>query len=512
MPAQRHFVILGLLCLILLNFPGSALAVDNEAQNLYERGRFEFSDEEYQAALGFFDQALVRDPGNIQYQIARGQALFKLKRYDEAEAQFNQVIASGPEGAGAGNVELGALYAAKKDYARAAEHYSRAIEVSPASAHLYLARGSMYLELKDYARAEADFEKAAAVDPKLALSSRYQMAVSKYRREDLSGALKLLDQTLTMNPDEAQAARIKRFRQIVQRENKAFKPWSVNAGVFYQYDDNVIQRPNDQVGQAATDKADGSVGGFFNANYYFFNRRSGNAGVSYTFQTQRYQNLTENDLSAHTLGLFHTGRIDPWYYRLRFNYGYYETAGEHVLNLYQLAPVLGRFFGKTGRLELLGGLERKDWVDGRDDADRYVLGGTWFQTLAPARRPESTSVVFRGGLHWEQEVTRGDNDLAYSIREIKTGVTFPLFLEFFGDLGLNYARVFYDRDENLFNGEKREDDRIMVLVRAGRRITDTLRFDFQFVHTKNDSNYKQGGSAPYDFRRNVYTLMLTGSF
>ena len=100
-------------------------------------------------------------------------------------------------------------------------------------------------------------------------------------------------------------------------------------------------------------------------------------------------------------------------------------------------------FGKDGRLELMGSLEHKNWVDDRDDADRYVLNGTWFQSLAPPLHPDGVGLTVRGGLQWEREITNGDNGSTYSIHEFRTGVTFPLFRDLYGDLGVNLAQVNY---------------------------------------------------------------------
>ena len=155
------------LALALLLLPPAAGAADTEAANLYDRGQFELSDGNYRDALSYLEQAVELEPEKASYQLAYGQALLHLKRYDEAEKAFQKVLDSGPEAKKAGLVEMAALYARLKDYRRAIDCYSQALELMPERADLYLARGSMYMNLDDYDRARAEYRQAVCVNPKL---------------------------------------------------------------------------------------------------------------------------------------------------------------------------------------------------------------------------------------------------------------------------------------------------------------------------------------------------------
>ena len=91
-------------------------------------------------------------------------------------------------------------------------------------------------------------------------------------------------------------------------------------------------------------------------------------------------------------------------------------------------------------------------------------------------------------------------------------MTFPLPLEVEADLGVAYAWVDYASNPSKYGGLTRKDKRWMVTAKAGRSITDNFRWDVMWTHTFNNSNIANNNVSLYDFRRNVFTVMLTGAW
>ncbi|MBN1406565.1 MAG: tetratricopeptide repeat protein, partial [Calditrichaceae bacterium] len=57
-------------------------------------GNERFSDEKYEEALSKYQDALLDDPVNEKIIFNKGDALYKLKKYDESIEEFQKVVGS----------------------------------------------------------------------------------------------------------------------------------------------------------------------------------------------------------------------------------------------------------------------------------------------------------------------------------------------------------------------------------------------------------------------------------
>ena len=88
-----------------------------------------------------------------------GQALFQMKRYDEAGEQFKQAVALDARRWRSRNF-LGIMYNQAGDHTRAIEQFKAALVVQPDSGIVYNNLGMAYSMTGDYAEAMAAFNKA----------------------------------------------------------------------------------------------------------------------------------------------------------------------------------------------------------------------------------------------------------------------------------------------------------------------------------------------------------------
>ena len=82
------------------------------------------------------------DPNYLRAHHNLGAALAVLRRYDEAEAVYQQGLAQAPEDRGL-HLNLAALYRATGRYEQAVEHYHRVL-ATKADAAVFLALGRVY--------------------------------------------------------------------------------------------------------------------------------------------------------------------------------------------------------------------------------------------------------------------------------------------------------------------------------------------------------------------------------
>ncbi|MBE0557652.1 MAG: tetratricopeptide repeat protein, partial [Proteobacteria bacterium] len=99
------------------------------------------------------------------------------------------------------------------NYHKAAEAFSRVIELSPDSAHAHNNRGVAYSELGSYRLAIRDFNRAINLEPREALF-RFNRGIAFAREEELELAMKDFARVVEIDPKHA-AARF--FLGLIQR-------------------------------------------------------------------------------------------------------------------------------------------------------------------------------------------------------------------------------------------------------------------------------------------------------
>jgi len=94
----------------------------------------------------------------------RGLAYRNLKEYQRAIEDYSRAIELDPTYVYAYN-SRGLAYADLEEYQRAIEDYSRAIELDPTSVSAYNSRGDAYADLEEYQRAIEDYNRAIELNP-----------------------------------------------------------------------------------------------------------------------------------------------------------------------------------------------------------------------------------------------------------------------------------------------------------------------------------------------------------
>jgi len=129
--------------------------------------------------------------------------------------------AASPEGlARKGNSAYG-----KKDFPKAYEYYSKAVEQGPRDARFLFNRGAAYYRMEDYAKAAEDFETAAK-NPKIAGASAYNAGNAYFKLSDLPKAIEKYRQAILLGPkDENAKYNLQRaLEEQKKNRNKCEKP------------------------------------------------------------------------------------------------------------------------------------------------------------------------------------------------------------------------------------------------------------------------------------------------
>lgn len=496
---------------IFLILPPGAWAMSDEAQRLYERGQFEYHDNNYEATLEYLNKALMIEPDDLNILQYKGLALSKLSRQQEAIEILVYVYEHDPAGKKDVLLDLANMYSDLKNDEMALKYFSKAIEVYPERSDLFLRRGLAHMNLKNFAQAEADFNRAGSMDPKLKAYVLYHLAMVSYFKEDLDQAVSRLNDALDAKPDDELKDSIESFLDSVKEEKQTRqKRFSASISLLYQYDDNVSNEPLESTGLittgTASDKADSSYGTNISLTYKLINRRAIELGLSYSYMATRYDTLETNDFQGHTLSVFYSRYLGAFYIRVEAGTSYFLSQNNPKMKANDISPTIVYSANKTNRFEFSGIAQAQELLD--DSADMTKFSGKLTYYHDTPFMQGTKVLTFRLSYGAEFDGAKEDTASDYSIYTTSAGFTFPKFYGIETDLGGAFSKTMYSSDNGQFND--RVDKKYEVSFRIGKTFMERLQLMMLWSHTYNDSN--QAEPDLYEFRRNTYTLIFTGNF
>lgn len=170
------------------------------------RGQLYVAKRDFAAALADFNKGIELEPTNPFGYRSRGQAYLLSKKLDDALADFAKANEIEPDAWT--YTEAGRVYAAKKEWAKAAEQYDEAVKLNPKHVSAYLARAVARFEQADDKGGTADLDEAAKLmpnDPGVYVAR----ASAAYRLGKYTDANKELAEALRLNPKHAGALNLR---------------------------------------------------------------------------------------------------------------------------------------------------------------------------------------------------------------------------------------------------------------------------------------------------------------
>lgn len=209
----------------------------NEAP--YQKGFREFSAGRFDAAERLFAEAVKQDPKLGPAHFARGCALQRMNRHQEAVAAFDAAVRLNRRDANA-LINRAVSLAELGRFAEAAVSFKEALAIAPSRADIWLAYGDTLAVGKHTDDALAAYEKALAIQPQFPEASnnrgtvlftlkRYDEAVAAY---DLVLAVHPQDVLAAINRGIA-LAELKRFPEALVSFERAISLESKNAAARY---------------------------------------------------------------------------------------------------------------------------------------------------------------------------------------------------------------------------------------------------------------------------------------
>ena len=156
-------------------------------------------------AIDVYEMVEDNSPMRATADIQTALVLETLGKNDDASKRLNEIVARNPQDEDAWS-SLGNLQRSRKQFAEAAESYTRALAVTQKSEKgrwpLYYFRGITYERLKRWPDAEADFKKALEFSPEQPLVLNYLGYSWVDQNMNLDEAFKMLRRAVELRPQD----------------------------------------------------------------------------------------------------------------------------------------------------------------------------------------------------------------------------------------------------------------------------------------------------------------------
>jgi Flp pilus assembly protein TadD len=503
---MRSLPTLGLLSFLLLCLaPSPAAGVENP----FEQGVMEYRQENFEEALDYFRAARTLAPDSSVAAFYLGLTLKQTGDYPAAAKNLREALRLPPPVQNA-HVELVEVLYGLGELAEAEERIAAAEQAEIKPPHVAFLKGLVLAKKGDVAGATAAFDRARALDQALAQAASLQVAMLQVRDSRPNQARESLEAVIQLDPASDLAGFAREYQRSLEQALRVYKAWRLEVGAAYQYDDNVVNKPDSATGIPAadniTDEADSSLIATFQADYNPRLDGPWTLGLNYNFYSNTHADLHSHDLLTHAVSVVPGIRSAASALTLPLSFSYVRLDEEGYLRLLSVRPTYSRQLapGHIGQLSLR--YDRREMLqtsldpDEDRDADIYGISLGYVRTFSQERG--ALNLRYEGfrenteGRNWESRNHRLSASVLLPLRQglSLTGSGEVLWQD-------------YLRGHTSFNGKEREDAIYSASAGFIWEPCRGVKINLQYAHTRDDSNI-----PIYDYRRNVYTAGLNYAF
>ena len=211
---------------------------------MLEKGIGQYKHENYDEALVILGKAREENPQSSLAAYYLGLTHKQLQNYDEAIANLKDAVTFSPKIKGAVLelidclYQLGRLDEAKRWIAEAEADGIRPAQVA-------FLKGLVLLKDEKLEDAVAAFRNAKELDPSMAQASNYQIAMAYLKGKKISEAQKAFTEVVIADPSSNMANFANEYVSALSKRREAMRPWKFSFGAAWQYDDNLVLKPDD---------------------------------------------------------------------------------------------------------------------------------------------------------------------------------------------------------------------------------------------------------------------------
>ena len=518
------------LCIVLFLFLpvasfGAQGALPSESYDLnVSKGLAEFGLKRYGSAEQLFRKALVAKPDDPRAAFYLGQSLTRSKKYQEAEEVFRKLIEIEPA-SGQGSLGLGIALYNQKRYRETLVTLARAGTLSPGEPLVYYYQGLAHFQLAEYEQTLPLFSRAMTLGPDLSSSAHYFSGLAFYQQGLLEEAQAELEAAWKLEPESELGKSAATLLEQIKTGAplKGGKRWDLIANVSSQWDDNVVLLPggfSPPAGATGISRSSDYRTAFsLRGEVRALEHGSFAAGANYSFYQSLHRVLSGFDVESHTPGAFLQYTVGPVQTRLQYFLDYVKVGREEFLVAHSFAPLITIRESPTFFTQIQLRYQDLDFRNDRFAFNSFRSGHDWLAGATQYLVIANNSGHLRIGYNYDRYITAGKDvsvatsssaaDWAYQGHKASAGFSLPPFYKITLDGGVDYYIQRYDSANSFSPGGRvfRNDKIYNYYATVTRKLTDSFSLAFQYVHTYGDSNL-----VVFNYRRNIYGLVLTGQF
>ncbi|MDD5496331.1 MAG: tetratricopeptide repeat protein, partial [Candidatus Omnitrophica bacterium] len=250
------FVLTVNLSLIVFTFFSVLAVQENKVSQKLERGIGQYKHENYEEALATLKEAKKENPDSSLASYYLGMTYKQMQDYKSAIPELKDAVTFSPKIKGALIELIDCLYQLNR-IDEAKEWISEAELEGIRPAQVAFFKG--LIEMKDNKTKEAveSFKNAKALDPSMSQTCDYQIAMAHLKMKRYGDAKRAFTEVTLKDPNSNMANFANQYADVLARQEEAAKPFRFSFGAAWQYDDNVILKPDDtSIAADISDKGD----------------------------------------------------------------------------------------------------------------------------------------------------------------------------------------------------------------------------------------------------------------
>jgi tetratricopeptide (TPR) repeat protein len=491
-------------------FSNRIVKASQYSEILLSQGIGEMGRGEYEKALERFKRAAEGEPRNPGIRYYLGLAYSRLGDYPSAITAFESVLKLDPKNRNV-RYEMGIAYYFMRDYPKAMASFKGARRDDPSNALVLLYLGATYQQLGRHRRSIRYFQKARELDPKVAQMSEFYLAMAYRGMGRNKKAGEAIRTCIEMNPASEVAAMARDYVGEVPEREKPEKRWDVSGTLSFQYDDNVILKPEGlTTAELITRKSDYRGVGFFWGEYRFLQGAPWVGGLRYSLYQSVHTRLHDYDITNNAASLYggFGSEVKGFPYNVQLDYEYQHTLLNNTRYLARHSGIFKLDFSETPslltRLTYRG--QKRHFYDQlylgtADDRNSFTHKAGLTQYLFFSEKTRN----IHGGYFFDKDDAYGNN-WDYTGHLASAGFYTPLIYGVRLRAKGEYYWQNFDHTHTTFL-EKRKDREWTQHVSLDRDFGNYLNLSAYYVHQRHHSNLDV-----YKYNRNIYFLSITGRF
>ncbi|MFQ5542732.1 MAG: tetratricopeptide repeat protein [Nitrospiria bacterium] len=477
-------------------------------------GISKLQENDFSAALGYFETALSLDREGVEAHYYLGVTHARTSRVKEAETHLLKALSIDRTFLAA-YFDLGVLYYQIREDEKALKAFGTIEQIDPGRARVHYYQGLIYRRNGKMDEAADKFEKTVLLDPSLDAEVRFQAGTAHFEGGALQSAKEAFEGIVNGFPEGTLATPARDFIDQIDRVMKEKKRWRLNASLGLQYDDNVILDPNTDSPAAnlVSDKDGFLTTIFLQGRYQWLKMDHWDGNLAYSFYQNLHNDSALDDFNIQNHHFFISGEHREGRYDLRLKYEIQlaTLGGSSFLFRQTVGPELNIRHSDDHLTEIAYELGKKNFEAVSplfsSNSDRDVNT----QKIAMTHFVQFPGYfMLHGGYAFEKENAKNrpnQDDWTYGGNRYRVGGRSPSWKEWTLSFEGEWRDRRYSNLNQLSPQKKRRDEDLLLIFVLSRPIREYVDLAIQSLHQKNHSNI-----PAFDYRRNITGLIVTVSY